>query len=528
MNPHSFANPRRLLLALLVLLHPLLHSAKSAPPNILFAIADDWGAHAESYGTPWVKTPHFDRVAKSGVLFHNAFTPNAKCAPSRACILTGRNPWQLKAAANHICFFPPEFQSWPETLVQHGWNVGFTAKGWGPGIALDASGNPRSLTGKVWNEAKTPSPTNGISNIDYAANLDRFLDAAPNDKPWCFWYGGLEPHRGYEYGSGIAKGGKKLADIPRVPRFWPDNETVRNDILDYALEAEHFDAHLGKMLDSLQRRGLLENTLVIVTSDHGMPFPRSKGNTNPTANHVPLAIMWTGGNLKPSRTIDDFVSFIDLAPTLLDYAQIPVATSGMAAFTGKTLRPLLESPKSGQIDPARDHVLIGRERNDIGRPGDAGFPVRGIVTQTHCYLENLEPSRWPAGNPETGYLDTDASPTKTVVLEAHRKDPKDAFWQLCFGHRPNQELYHLPSDPDHVTNLATQAAQQTTLQELSNRLHKALFAQDDPRKSGRGAEFDAYPHSNKGHAGFYERFMRGERIKAGWVNESDFEPLQKR
>ena len=84
----------------------------ASPPNILFAIADDWGPHASAYGTPWVKTPNFDRVAKEGLLFNHAYTPNAKCAPSRACILTGRNSWQLKEAANHICYFPPEFKGW--------------------------------------------------------------------------------------------------------------------------------------------------------------------------------------------------------------------------------------------------------------------------------------------------------------------------------------------------------------------------------------------------------------------------------
>ena len=99
-------------------------SAAERPPNILFAIADDWGAHASAYGTKWVQTPHFDRVAREGILFTRAFTPNAKCAPSRACILTGRNSWQLEAAANHICYFPPKFKGWGEALAENGWFVG--------------------------------------------------------------------------------------------------------------------------------------------------------------------------------------------------------------------------------------------------------------------------------------------------------------------------------------------------------------------------------------------------------------------
>ena len=126
------------LLIVLGAFRPTPRLAAAPPPNILFAIADDWSPHAGAYGTPWVKTPSFDRVAREGLLFRRAYTPNAKCAPSRACILTGRNSWQLKEAANHICYFPPEFKGWGEVLAEHGWKVGYTMKGWGPGSANDA------------------------------------------------------------------------------------------------------------------------------------------------------------------------------------------------------------------------------------------------------------------------------------------------------------------------------------------------------------------------------------------------------
>ena len=291
-----------------------LHADGIAPPNILFAIADDWGfGHASAYGTKWVKTPSFDQVAKEGLLFTHAYTPNAKCAPSRACILTGRNSWQLKEAANHLCYFPQEFKSWPEVLTEKGWHTGHTTKGWGPGVANDATGKPRQMAGKAYNAHTSKPPTQGIGQSDYAANFDDFLEAAPSGKPWCFWYGAVEPHRSYEFGSGVSKGGKQLEDIDRVPAYWPDNETVRNDMLDYALEVEHFDSHLGRMLQSLETRGLLDNTLVVVTSDHGMPFPRCKGGAYEASNHVPMAAMWKNGIQAKGRKIDDYVSFIDIA-----------------------------------------------------------------------------------------------------------------------------------------------------------------------------------------------------------------------
>lgn len=440
------------------------------PPNILFAIADDWGVHAGAYGTTWVKTPTLDRVAREGLLFKNAFTPTAKCAPSRACILTGRYPWQLEDAANHQCYFPAKFKSWPEALMEQGWFVGITGKGWGPGEANDARGNPRRITGVPFNKHTIKPPTTGIVNNDYAANFSDFLSQAPAGKPWCFWYGALEPHRGYEFQSGVKVGGKKLSDIDRVPDYWPDTEVVRHDMLDYALEVEYMDGQLGRMLAELERRGELDNTLVIFTSDHGMPFPRVKGYAYNDSNRVPLAIRWPSGIRSAGRTIDDFVSFTDVAATLLDVAAMDASKSGMAALSGQSWRPIFESAQAGRIVPERDHALVGKERTDVGRPGDVGYPIRGIVREDFLYLKNYEPSRWPAGNPETGYLDTDGGPTKSLILEDARKTAEkrnsDRYWQWNFGMRPGEELYDLKADRYCTSNLAASPDQATRVAEL--------------------------------------------------------------
>ena len=508
---------------LLAPLGALRAATPAAPPNILFAIADDWGLHAGAYGTKWARTPHFDRVARDGILFQNAYTPNAKCAPSRACILTGRNSWQLKEAANHLCFFPAEFKGWGEALAENGWFVGHTTKGWGPGVARDANGKPRQMTGQPFNARTAVPPATGIGKSDYAANFDDFLAAAPAGKPWAFWYGAVEPHREYEFGSGVKKGGHTLAEIDRVPAFWPDNETVRNDMLDYAFEVEHFDRHLGRMLAALEKRGLLANTLVIVTSDHGMPFPRGKGNAYEYSNHVPFAAMWAGGIAGRQRVVSDYISFIDLAPTFLELAGLTREQSGMAEMTGRSLTDIFRANRSGQINPARDHVLVGMERHDIGRPNDVGYPIRGIVRAGQLYLENFEPSRWPACNPETGYLNTDGGATKTFILDAHRQNAADPSWALCFGRRPPVEFYDLKSDPDGVKNLAASPASEARRRALKDELYAELKAQGDPRMFGQGEIFDRYPHSNAANRGFYERFMRGEKMPTPWINATDYE-----
>jgi N-sulfoglucosamine sulfohydrolase len=496
-------------------------AADPARPNILFAIADDWGCHAGAYGTRWVRTPAFDRIAREGLLFKNAYTPVAKCAPSRAIVLTGRHLWQNEEAGNHLAFFPQKLVSWPEALTKAGWHVGITGKGWGPGIANDASGQPRLITGKSFNQRKTAAPAQAMSSTDYAANFTDFLDATPKDTPWCFWYGANEPHREYEFQVGVNKGGKQLTDIDRVPAYWPDNETVRHDMLDYAFEVEYADGHLGRMMAELERRGLLDNTLIIVTSDHGMPFPRAKGYAYHDSNHVPLGIRWPRGLKAPGRAIEDFVDFTDIAPTILDYAGLAWKDSGMMPITGKSWRPILESTQAGRILPERDHVLIGKERNDVGRPHNWGYPIRGIVTADSLYLHNDEPTRWPAGNPETGYLDTDGSPTKSLILNLGRANRADPYWKLNFGMRPADELYDLRADPDCVNNLAAHPVHTERMTALRRRMETMLLAQGDPRAEGRGAIFDRYRPTTGD--GLYEKFMRGEKVQTGWVNPSDFE-----
>ena len=111
------------------------------PPNILFCVADDWGMHAGAYGCRWIRTPTIDALAKEGLVFDRAYTPTAKCSTYRACMLTGRHPWLLKAGANHYCNFPAEFKTWMEALKDEAWTTGFTGKGWGPGDALMHSAN---------------------------------------------------------------------------------------------------------------------------------------------------------------------------------------------------------------------------------------------------------------------------------------------------------------------------------------------------------------------------------------------------
>src|SRR5690606_18702273 len=174
-----------------------------------------------------------------------------------------------------------------------------------------------------------------------------------------------------------------------------------------------------------------------------------------------------------------------------------------AATPGRSLTDVF----ADKTDPARDHVLIGKERHDVGRPRDVGYPIRGVIKGDLLYVKNFELDRWPAGNPETGYLNTDASPTKTAILD-RRTDPElHRFWQMAFGKRPSEELYDLASDPDCLNNLANDPAFSARKNDLNDQMMRELTAQGDPRAAGRGDVFDRYPYADVSTQGFYERYM---------------------
>lgn len=469
-------------------------AAEPSRPNVLFIIFDDWGwPHAGAYGCGWVKTPNFDRVAREGVLFKNAFTSNPKCSPCRASILTGRNTWQLEEATCHFGIFPAKFAVYPDLLEKAGYTVGLTGKGWGPGD-FKIGGRTRNPAGPGFNEFTAQPPTASMGRNDYARNFAAFLKQRPADKPFCFWMGFTEPHRAYARDSGVRLG-KKLDDVT-VPPYLPDTALVRGDLLDYAVEVEWADAHIGKALDALQAAGELDNTLVVVTSDHGMPFPFVKGQIHEDAFHLPLAMRW-GKGIKPGRVVEDFVNVRDFAPTWLELAGL----KPHAQMTGKSLAGLLHSEKSGWVED-RDVMLAGKERHDLGRPNDWGYPVRAIRTRDYLYVHNFHPERWPAGDPETDFGNCDPGPTKELL-----KFLGGYYYDLSFGKRQPDELYRLRDDPACVRNLANDLAHERVVGELRDRMMSLLKEEGDPRALGRGDVFDTYKYVGA-RAKSYETWLK--------------------
>jgi arylsulfatase A-like enzyme len=449
--------------------HPV--GVRQTPPNILFVIADDWSfPHAGAYGDTVVSTPAFDRVAREGALFRRAFTATPSCTPSRAAILTGRHPHQLAEGGNLWGFLPSRFAVFPDLLEQAGYAVGHTGKGWAPG-RFEAGGRNRNPAGPRF------------------ASFDEFLAQRRDKQPFYFWYGSTDPHRPYDAGSGARAGLRP--DRVTVPGFLPDTPDVRADVADYYVEVQRFDSQLAGLLVALERRNEIDNTIVVVTSDNGMPFPRAKATLYDGGTHMPLAIRWPRG-AKPGTTVDAFVSLIDLAPTLLEAAGVSIPQD----IVGRSLLPLLAGKQEA---PPRDRVFIERERHANVRRGDLSYPARAIRTADFLYIHNYRPDRWPAGDPELyvavgPFGDIDGGPSKSLLLDRRDAAPIRRFFELATAKRPADELYDLRRDPHQVTNVAGLPAHAKALARLRAELAAWQRTTGDPRASEDDDRWDEYPY----------------------------------
>jgi arylsulfatase A-like enzyme len=467
----------------LVMLLASLASAAQDRPNILFAFADDWGwPHASVYGDPAVETPTFDRIARQGALFTHAFVDSPSCTPSRGAVLSGQHIWRLREGANLWSTLDQSIPLYTDLLMEAGYAVGHSRKGWGPGKLKPGNRQHNPAGPKV-------------------ANFKQFLDQREDEQPFCFWFGSKDPHRPYQ-NQLRRKMGIDPADVD-VPPYLPDVRATRHDMANYYAEVERFDKEVANLVAMLKQRGELDNTIVVITGDHGMPFPRCKGNLYDSGARVPLAIHWPG-EVAGGQRITKLVNLIDLAPTFLKAAGEPVPNQ----MNGQSLLPMLRSTESEKAKAGQDAIVFGRERHVPAQANDnaGGYPARAIRTPRYLYIRNFKPDRWPAGTPnwQNAYgprawlADCDNGPTK-FYMWAHRDQPDTKrLYELSFAKRPAEELYDLREDPHQMNNVADQQKYASIKERLKNQLMQRLKATDDPRATDQTVKFDDYPY----HGGF--------------------------
>jgi N-sulfoglucosamine sulfohydrolase len=525
-----------ILIALILLETAVAEDAKPPRPNILFAFADDWGRHASAYAAlegsgsmnDAISTPSFDRVAREGVLFRNAFVTAPSCTPCRSSLLSGQYFWRTgQGAILQGAEWDSKIPSYPLLLHKAGYHIGETYKVWTPGKPADApygaGRHAYESAGRKFNQfsqnvtrmvrqGKSMAEAKQLLFDEVMQNFNDFLEDRPESAPFCYWFGPTLVHRKWVKGSG-----KDLWGIDpnilkgKMPAFLPDVPEVRQDMADYFGEIQAFDTALGMLLKRLETMGELDNTLVVVSGDHGAPgFPNGKCSLYDFGTSVPLAVRW--GGIKGGRVVEDFINLMDLAPTFLEAAGEKVPR----VMTGRSFVGALKSGQSGWVDADRNWVVTGRERHvAMARKGRTPYPQRALRTSDFLYIVNFKPDRWPMGDPYhwnleqrptlkelteqtfVTYADLDASPTKAWLF-AREKDPKWKWhFDVAFGKRPFAELYDLREDPDQVTNLAESAKYASVRGSLHERLMGILRDTNDPRVTQSIPVFERPPFAGE-------------------------------
>jgi len=511
----------------------LLSSAFAAErPNILFLFADDWGRYAHIYSqvegaggiNDVVRTPNFDRLARAGVLFRNAHVNAPSCTPCRSALLSGQYFWRTgRGAILQGAVWDSAIPAYPLLLKDAGYHIGKTYKVWSPGTPADAPYGGAQFAyekaGRRFNQfsqTATKLVADGMSVAqakqvlydEATGNFRAFLADRQAGQPFCYWFGPTNVHRKWIKGSGKALWGLEPDDLKgKMPPYLPDVHDVREDLVDYFGEIMAFDAAIGLLLDEVKKAGEEENTLVVISGDHGAPgFPHGKCNLYDFGTGVCLAI--AGPGVRGGRVVDDFVNLTDLAPTFLEAGGVAVPE----VMTGRSLWPVLQSERQGLVDPQRTFVVTGRERHvEMARAGHLPYPQRAIRTADHLLIINFRPDRYPLGDPynlegpnpptveeltEITFVtlpDDDAGPTKAWLV-TRRDDPQwKPLFELAYGKRPREELYDLQNDPHQVCNVAADPAYAPVRAELERRLMEELQRTGDPRLVDDGRFFETPP-----------------------------------
>lgn len=462
----------RFIAAILIAFGTSAAIAGGSRPNILFFIGDNWAyPHASALGDPTARTPVFDRVARDGILFTHAFCPVPSCSPTRSSLLTGRAAHQLEDAASLWSIFPRKLQVFTDMLSAAGYEVGYSGKGWSPGD-YESQGWPHNPAGKQFK------------------SFAEFMSKRDAAKPFFFWNGNTDTSLNKWRYEPEGWAGLDPQSV-KVPPMLPDADEVRLSMLAYYGAVGRMDLDAGRCIAELESRMLMDETMVVYTSDNGWQMPRGLANCYDTGARVPLAIRWPR-RIQAGQRADEFVSLADFAPTFLEIAGLEPSPE----MTARSFRDVLEGRPSAV---PREHVFIERERHANVRRGNLSYPIRGIRTRDHLYLWNLRPDRWPAGDPKAYFAvgdfgDVDGSRAKEFILANQDRPEMRRFFELNFAKRPAEELYDLRNDPHQLTNLAGRPEHAAAKKELRARVEKWMRDTADPRVDPNCDAWDKFPY----------------------------------
>ncbi|HMJ67423.1 MAG TPA: sulfatase [Cyclobacteriaceae bacterium] len=407
---------------LIVSLLLLFHFSYAQRPNIVLIIADDVSQDdIGCYGNTAIRTPNLDRIAKEGLTFTNAFVTSSSCSPSRSSIITGRYPHNTGAAELHTPL-PPHLTYFPELLKKAGYYTAQAGK-WHEG--------PHT---KRAYDTLMAGDINGDGGEEQWLTL---LKNRPKEKPFFFWFAPYDAHR--EWQEDKRNTSHETSKVI-VPPALTDNEETRADLVAYYNEISRLDSYVGLLEKELQDQKIAENTIIIFMSDNGRPFAGSKTRLYDSGVKTPFIVKWPKGITQPGAQCQSLISSIDIAPTILSLAGVPLSPT----IQGKSFAKLLRSPGTA----FRNYVFTEHNWHDYEAY------ERAVRTTKLLYIINLRPDF-----ANQGPLDAVNSPSFKALLKARSNGLLTSLQKDVFlNPRPPEELFHVIEDPLQQTNLIAEIA----------------------------------------------------------------------
>ena len=435
--------------------------------NIIYLVCHDLGKHLNCYGADGVPSPNLDKFAEQGALFTNYFTSSPCCSPSRGCAMTGQYAHTngLMGLVNRGWSMPTE----TVTVVDY-----FNAAGYETAHFGFQHERYISTANRYQVEGLPVYPED-----DWASNRDeewadlaipkaiQYLESrAGSNQPFYLNIGTVEVHAS-RWESNFPEGhiqnriavyGEDPQEKVNIPPHLPDVPAIRRSLDRFQGAIRFLDGYFQQLLDAVEQLGLVENTLVIFTTDHGIAGMRAKGTLYDAGIEIAL-MMRLPGVIAEGMAVSELIQNIDIAPTILDAAGIPIP----AAMQGKSFWSLLTG---GGYEPHLDIVI---ERN---WHGDDDF-MRAVRTKRFHYIRNF------ADDPKKAWL-ADEMPVTSSALEGSRYH----VWPKPNLPRAEEELFDVVNDPNELVDLSSNPAYQNTKQALAARLKQWMAETDDPLLKG--------------------------------------------
>lgn len=397
------------------------HNTAKRPPNIVVLISHDLGCHIGPYGQAAERTPVLNRFAQESLRLDRYFVSSPGCSQSRSSFVTGRYPHANGqfGLANWGWKLNEDEQLLPELLRTHGYHTTLF------GIWHLHEWTLSAFDSVSDDVSTLDSSPEGYAEIASERAADWIEQKAPSNKPFYLHVGFWEVHRPFrDTGASEEDIDEELAQLA-VPDYLPDNEATRREFVKLNRSIMAVDNGVARVLEALEDSGLDDNTLVLFTADHGLPFQRAKGTLYDPGIHVACLARWPG-HIAPGTCSDALVSNVDITPTLLDAAGAQIPES----IQGRSLLGLLRgSEQNGSVHNAIFSEKTYHEHYD---------PIRCLRTDRYKYIRNF------AERPKL-VLPSDVynSPSR----QANTDD--ESLWT----HRAEEEFYDIISDPHEQENL---------------------------------------------------------------------------